>query len=95
MPSPVDILKCPFLRNINEPTNFSFSSMSSLAFPMPVSDILLLICISDVVGYVTIRLLLLISRSLFLVVITSRHLGPQPMYWHLELLLQNLGLATN
>jgi hypothetical protein len=29
-----DIIKCPFLRNINEPTNFSLSS--SLAFPMPV-----------------------------------------------------------
>ncbi|XP_028782110.1 uncharacterized protein LOC114738239 [Neltuma alba] len=28
------IIRCPFLRNINEPTNFSFSS--SLAFPMPV-----------------------------------------------------------
>ncbi|KAF8397653.1 hypothetical protein HHK36_016573 [Tetracentron sinense] len=29
-----DILRCPFLRNINEPTNFSFSS--SMNFPMPV-----------------------------------------------------------
>jgi len=29
------ILRCPFLRNINEPTNFSF--VSPLAFPMPVS----------------------------------------------------------
>ncbi|XP_057979544.1 uncharacterized protein LOC131165616 [Malania oleifera] len=28
-----DILRCPFLRNINEPTNFSFSS--SMAFPVP------------------------------------------------------------
>lgn len=28
-----DIQRCPFLRNINEPTNFSFAS--SLAFPMP------------------------------------------------------------
>ncbi|XP_054788481.1 uncharacterized protein LOC129294280 [Prosopis cineraria] len=28
------ILRCPFLRNINEPTNLSFSS--SLAFPVPV-----------------------------------------------------------
>ncbi|KAI4346360.1 hypothetical protein L6164_007261 [Bauhinia variegata] len=28
------MLRCPFLRNINEPTNFSFSS--SLAVPMPV-----------------------------------------------------------
>ncbi|KAJ7970424.1 Zinc finger B-box domain containing protein 1 isoform 1 [Quillaja saponaria] len=28
------VLRCPFLRNINEPTNFSFSS--SLAFPTPV-----------------------------------------------------------
>lgn len=34
MPSQSDLLRCPFLRNINEPTNFSFSS--SLAFPMPV-----------------------------------------------------------
>ncbi|GAV67693.1 hypothetical protein CFOL_v3_11198 [Cephalotus follicularis] len=33
LPSQSDILRCPFLRNINEPTNFSFSSM---AFPMPV-----------------------------------------------------------
>ncbi|KAF5467148.1 hypothetical protein F2P56_017004 [Juglans regia] len=33
-PSQLDMLRCPFLRNINEPTNFSFSS--SLAFPMPV-----------------------------------------------------------
>ncbi|XVE68945.1 hypothetical protein DITRI_Ditri09bG0110800 [Diplodiscus trichospermus] len=30
----MDILRCPFLRNINEPTNFSFSS--AMAFPMPV-----------------------------------------------------------
>ncbi|KAL0541073.1 hypothetical protein IC582_021104 [Cucumis melo] len=29
-----DIQRCPFLRNINEPTNFSFSS--SMAFPIPV-----------------------------------------------------------
>ena len=28
------IFRCPFLRNINEPTNFSF--VSPLAFPMPV-----------------------------------------------------------
>jgi hypothetical protein len=34
-PSPLDMVRCPFLRNINEPTNFSFSS--SMAFPMPVS----------------------------------------------------------
>jgi hypothetical protein len=34
-PSQLDMVRCPFLRNINEPTNFSFSS--SLAFPMPVS----------------------------------------------------------
>ncbi|KAK9072227.1 hypothetical protein SSX86_008659 [Deinandra increscens subsp. villosa] len=32
-PSPHDIVRCPFLRNINEPTNFSFSS--SMAFPLP------------------------------------------------------------
>ncbi|RYR36535.1 hypothetical protein Ahy_A09g041495 isoform C [Arachis hypogaea] len=30
------ILRCPFLRNINEPTNFSFSS--PLAFSMPVRE---------------------------------------------------------
>ncbi|XP_049936857.1 uncharacterized protein LOC116265374 isoform X2 [Nymphaea colorata] len=30
-----DIQRCPFLRNINEPTNFSFST--SLSFPIPVS----------------------------------------------------------
>jgi len=30
-----NIIMCPFLRNINEPTNFSFSS--SMAFPTPVS----------------------------------------------------------
>ncbi|XP_052184450.1 uncharacterized protein LOC127796387 isoform X2 [Diospyros lotus] len=29
-----NIIMCPFLRNINEPTNFSFSS--SMAFPTPV-----------------------------------------------------------
>ncbi|KAL8051789.1 hypothetical protein ABFX02_06G171600 [Erythranthe guttata] len=29
-----DIVKCPFLQNINEPTNFSFSK--AMAFPMPV-----------------------------------------------------------
>ncbi|XP_024991832.1 uncharacterized protein LOC112525793 [Cynara cardunculus var. scolymus] len=29
-----DIVSCPFLRNINEPTNFSFSS--SVALPLPV-----------------------------------------------------------
>ncbi|XP_010557876.1 PREDICTED: uncharacterized protein LOC104826736 [Tarenaya hassleriana] len=33
MPSQLDILRCPFLRNINEPTSFSLSS--SLPFPMP------------------------------------------------------------
>ncbi|XP_065871084.1 uncharacterized protein [Euphorbia lathyris] len=32
-PCPHDILRCPFLRNINEPTNFSFSS---LRLPVPV-----------------------------------------------------------
>ncbi|OMO81179.1 hypothetical protein COLO4_23715 [Corchorus olitorius] len=32
--SQLDILRCPFLRNINEPTNFSFSS--AMPFPMPV-----------------------------------------------------------
>lgn len=32
--SQLNILRCPFLRNINEPTNFSFAS--SLPFPMPV-----------------------------------------------------------
>ncbi|KAI3458989.1 hypothetical protein Pfo_015652 [Paulownia fortunei] len=31
-----DIVRCPFLRNINEPTNFSFST--SMAFPIPVQD---------------------------------------------------------
>ncbi|VFQ83615.1 unnamed protein product [Cuscuta campestris] len=31
-----DIMRCPFLRNINEPTNFSFSS--SMAFSMPVRE---------------------------------------------------------
>ncbi|KAL2896600.1 ATP-dependent RNA helicase A [Bienertia sinuspersici] len=35
LPSDNDILRCPFLRNINSPTNFSFSS--SLAFPLPVT----------------------------------------------------------
>ncbi|XP_050250183.1 uncharacterized protein LOC126697296 [Quercus robur] len=33
-PPQMDMLRCPFLRNINEPTNFSFSP--SMAFPMPV-----------------------------------------------------------
>ncbi|TYH32972.1 hypothetical protein ES332_D13G026800v1 [Gossypium tomentosum] len=32
--SQMEILRCPFLRNINEPTNFSFSS--TLPFPLPV-----------------------------------------------------------
>nr|KJB78950.1 hypothetical protein B456_013G026400 [Gossypium raimondii] len=32
--SQMEILRCPFLRNINEPTNFSFSS--ALPFPLPV-----------------------------------------------------------
>nr|KAJ0187842.1 hypothetical protein LSAT_V11C900484380 [Lactuca sativa] len=32
-PSQNDIIRCPFLRNINEPTNFSFSP--SMAFPSP------------------------------------------------------------
>lgn len=35
-PSQQDVLRCPFLRNINEPTNFRFSS--SLAFPMPARE---------------------------------------------------------
>ena len=34
LPSSLDVLKCPFLRNINEPTNFSFAS--SMPFAMPV-----------------------------------------------------------
>ncbi|KAJ8765867.1 hypothetical protein K2173_020383 [Erythroxylum novogranatense] len=34
VPSQLDMLRCPFLRNINEPTNFSFSS--SIPFPVPV-----------------------------------------------------------
>ncbi|KAE8679450.1 hypothetical protein F3Y22_tig00111402pilonHSYRG01482 [Hibiscus syriacus] len=32
--SQMEILKCPFLRNINEPTNFSFSP--AMSFPLPV-----------------------------------------------------------
>ncbi|KAL6578054.1 hypothetical protein OROMI_010382 [Orobanche minor] len=31
-----DIVRCPFLRNINEPTNLSFSTAT--IFPMPVRD---------------------------------------------------------
>ncbi|PIN07451.1 hypothetical protein CDL12_19981 [Handroanthus impetiginosus] len=31
-----DIDRCPFLQNINEPTNFSFST--TMAFPLPVRD---------------------------------------------------------
>ncbi|KAE8701540.1 hypothetical protein F3Y22_tig00110546pilonHSYRG00041 [Hibiscus syriacus] len=31
--SQMDILRCPFLRNINEPTNFSFSSAMPFAMP--------------------------------------------------------------
>ncbi|KAL3819984.1 hypothetical protein ACJIZ3_005889 [Penstemon smallii] len=31
-----DIARCPFLRNINEPTNFSFST--PMAFPIPVKE---------------------------------------------------------
>ncbi|CAN8325844.1 unnamed protein product [Cochlearia groenlandica] len=34
--SQLDILRCPFLRNINVPTNLSFSS--SFPFPIPVSN---------------------------------------------------------
>lgn len=59
-PSPVDILRCPFLRNINEPTNFSFSSMSSMAFPMPVSYFILLMYIAC---YVTVRVLSVVIIS--------------------------------
>ncbi|XP_071710448.1 uncharacterized protein [Rutidosis leptorrhynchoides] len=35
-PSQNDIVRCPFLRNINEPTNFSFSP--SMAFPLPARE---------------------------------------------------------
>ncbi|CAK9136156.1 unnamed protein product [Ilex paraguariensis] len=35
LPSHQDIARCPFLRNISEPTNFS---LSSAAFPMPVGE---------------------------------------------------------
>lgn len=35
-PCQEDIVRCPFLRNINEPTNFSFSS--SMAFPLPARE---------------------------------------------------------
>ncbi|KAJ6432826.1 hypothetical protein OIU84_019954 [Salix udensis] len=35
-PSQLDIHRCPFLRNINEPTSFSLSS--SLPFPMPARN---------------------------------------------------------
>ncbi|KAL1552910.1 hypothetical protein AAHA92_13652 [Salvia divinorum] len=31
-----NIFRCPFLKNINEPTNFSFTS--SMAFPIPARD---------------------------------------------------------
>ncbi|GER51277.1 hypothetical protein STAS_28641 [Striga asiatica] len=31
-----DIVRCPFLRNINQPTNFSF--LTSMAVPMPVQN---------------------------------------------------------
>ncbi|KAL6527112.1 hypothetical protein OROGR_016202 [Orobanche gracilis] len=34
-----DIVRCPFLRNINEPTNLSFSTAT--IFPMPVTSLLL------------------------------------------------------
>lgn len=34
-PTSTDVVRCPFLRNINEPTNFSFSS-SAMPIPMPV-----------------------------------------------------------
>lgn len=34
LPSQMDIVKCPFLRNINEPTNFSLAS--AMPFAMPV-----------------------------------------------------------
>lgn len=43
LPSQMDILKCPFLRNIKEPTNFSLAS--AMPFAMPVS-FLLVICIN-------------------------------------------------
>ncbi|KAG8390632.1 hypothetical protein BUALT_Bualt01G0103700 [Buddleja alternifolia] len=36
LPFNQDIVRCPFLRNINEPTNFSFST--PMAFPMPVRE---------------------------------------------------------
>ncbi|KAK6144801.1 hypothetical protein DH2020_021621 [Rehmannia glutinosa] len=36
LPFNQDIVRCPFLRNINEPTNLSFST--AMAFPMPVRD---------------------------------------------------------
>lgn len=31
-----DIFRCPFLRNINEPTNFSFSNSMAIPVPVPV-----------------------------------------------------------
>ncbi|KAK9741552.1 hypothetical protein RND81_03G113000 [Saponaria officinalis] len=37
LPSDHDFLRCPFLRNINEPTNFSFTS--SLDFSLPVHGV--------------------------------------------------------
>lgn len=57
----LDILRCPFLRNINEPTNFSFAS--SLAFPVPVSYISFRWFASSIVFYVTVGVLLIICIS--------------------------------
>ena len=56
----LDILRCPFLRNINEPTNLSFSS-SSLPFPIPVSNCF---CFSSCILYPSIRCFLLTNNKL-------------------------------
>ena len=59
----LDILRCPFLRNINEPTNLSFSS-SSLPFPFPVSNHLNCFFFLILYLYPSIRCFLLTNNKL-------------------------------
>ena len=65
LPSDQDIVKCPFLRNINEPTNFSFSSA---AFPMLVSCIFLFVDME-----LHLKVLLSSCSASFMVFGTSEH----------------------
>ena len=72
-----DILRCPFLRNINSPTNFSFSS--SLVFPLPVSHVFsyeLELSIFQSTNLCLVNSCLMFQNCLYFCIYCSWDLGP-------------------